>query len=63
MGEDQKFNPLMAHVMGQIQERGELERAKAAALLAVGQRLDQVLDELRKIRPLVEELVERGRRP
>lgn len=56
-------NPLVAHILGKVQDREDLERAKAHALLAVGQRLDQVLEELRAMRPLLEELVVRGRKP
>lgn len=56
-------NPLVAHILGKVQDREDLEKAKAHALLAIGQRLDQVLGELQAMRQLLEELVERQRKP
>lgn len=54
--------PLGAVVMGAIQDRAQVELAKAAALAAVVQKLDQVLDELQLIRAELKEQNARERR-
>jgi hypothetical protein len=51
--------PLAASVLGAIQDRQSSEAAKLAYLLAVGQKLDQVLEELRTLNAAIVELLDR----
>lgn len=54
--------PLGAVVMGAIQDRQQGELAKLTALLAIGQKLDQVLDELEALHQVADAILERERR-